>query len=206
MAIDWFAIAPEIALTVTALLVLLADLNLRGDAKQLVNPIAAIGTVVAIVFTVCLWGEERTTFGTSFVVNEYAVVFKLLFLGSLLAILGHQLALLRRGPLLPGEYYFLLLTAFIGMLHHALGPRPAAVVRGARDRLDPRVRHGRPAQAVAVLLRGGAEVLPHRRAVGRADAVRDLDGLRLHRDHGSGGHRRGDRSRRDPTCRCCSHP
>ncbi len=116
MAIDWFAIAPEIALTVTALLVLLADLNLRGDAKQLVNPIAAIGTVVALVFTALLWGEERTTFGTSFVVNEYAVVFKLLFLGSLLAILGISWRFFAEGRYFQGEYYFLLLTAFIGML------------------------------------------------------------------------------------------
>lgn len=116
MAIDWFAIAPEIALTVTALLVLLADLNLRGDAKQLVNPIAAIGTVTAIVFTALLWGEERTTFGTSFVVNEYAVVFKLLFLGSLLAILAISWRFFAEGRYFQGEYYFLLLTAFIGML------------------------------------------------------------------------------------------
>ena len=116
MAIDWFAIAPEIALTVTALLVLLADLNLRGDAKQLVNPLAAFGTVVAIVFTVLLWGEERTTFGTSFVVNEYAVVFKLLLLGSLLAILGISWRYFAEGRYFQGEYYFLLLTAFIGML------------------------------------------------------------------------------------------
>jgi len=116
MAIDWFAIAPEIALTVTALLVLLADLNLRGDAKQLVNPIAAIGTVVALVFAALLWGEERTTFGTSFVVNEYAVVFKLLFLGSLLAILGISWRFFAEGRYFQGEYYFLLLTAFIGML------------------------------------------------------------------------------------------
>lgn len=43
MAIDFFAIAPEIALTVTALLVLAADLVLRGQGKQLANPIAAIG-------------------------------------------------------------------------------------------------------------------------------------------------------------------
>ncbi|MEX0591900.1 MAG: hypothetical protein WD152_00345, partial [Nitriliruptoraceae bacterium] len=87
MAIDFLAIAPEIALTLTALVVLAVDLSLRGSAKQLINPIAAVGTLVAIGFTVNLWGDPRTTFGTSFVVNDYAVVFKLLFLGSLLAIL-----------------------------------------------------------------------------------------------------------------------
>jgi NADH-quinone oxidoreductase subunit N len=116
MAIDFVAIAPEIALTVTALLVLAADLALRGDAKQLVNPIAGLGTLVAIGFTLFLWGEERVTFGTMFVVNEYAVVFKLLFLGALLAILGISWRFFAEGRYFQGEYYFLLLTAFIGML------------------------------------------------------------------------------------------
>jgi NADH:ubiquinone oxidoreductase subunit 2 (subunit N) len=58
MLIDWVAIAPEIALTVTALVVLLADLNLRGDAKQLIAPLAGLGTIVALVFTLVLWGDD----------------------------------------------------------------------------------------------------------------------------------------------------
>ena len=116
MLIDWLAIAPEIALTVTALVVLLADLNLRGDAKQLIAPIAGIGTTVAIVFTVILWGDDRATFGDTFVVNDYAVVFKLLFLGALLAILGISWRFFAENRYFQGEYYFLLLTSFIGML------------------------------------------------------------------------------------------
>ncbi len=116
MSIDFLAIAPEIALTVTALLVLALDLSLRGDAKQLVNPVAMVGTVVALVFTAVLYGDDRVTFGGSFVVNDYAVIFKLLFLGSLLAILGISWRFFAEGRYFQGEYYFLLLTAFIGML------------------------------------------------------------------------------------------
>jgi NADH-quinone oxidoreductase subunit N len=116
MAIDFLAIAPEIALAVTALIVLAVDLALRGDAKQLVNPVAAVGTLVAIGFTVALWGQQRSTFGGTFVVNDYAVVFKLLFLGTLLAILGISWRLFAEGRYFQGEYYFLLVTSFIGML------------------------------------------------------------------------------------------
>jgi NADH-quinone oxidoreductase subunit N len=116
MLIDWLAISPEIALTVTALIVLLADLNLRGTAKQLIAPIAGIGTVVAMVFAAILWGQDRATFNDTFVVNDYAVVFKLLFLGSLLAILGISWRYFAEGRYFQGEYYFLLLTSFIGML------------------------------------------------------------------------------------------
>src|SRR6056297_376831 len=116
MPIDFLAIAPEIALTVTALIVLAADLALRGQAKQLVNPITAVGTVVAIVFTVLLWGQDRVTFNGQFVVDDYAVVFKLLFLGTLLAVLGISWRFFAEGRYFQGEYYFLLITSFIGML------------------------------------------------------------------------------------------
>ncbi len=116
MPIDFLAIAPEIALTVTALLVLAADLALRGDAKQLVNPITALGTVVALVFSVVLWGQDRVTFNGMFVVDDYAVIFKVLFLGTLLAVLGISWRFFAEGRYFQGEYYFLLITAFIGML------------------------------------------------------------------------------------------
>ena len=116
MAIDFLAIAPELALTVTALVLLAADLALRGDAKQLVNPIAVLGTLVAIGFTVVLWGQDRATFGGQFVADDYAVIFKLLFLGTLLAILGISWRFFAEGRYFQGEYYFLLITSFIGML------------------------------------------------------------------------------------------
>ena len=116
MQIDFIAILPEIVLTITALLVLAADLALRGDAKQFVNPLAALGTVGAIVATVVLWGSERVTFGTMYVVDDFAVLFKLLFLGTLLAILGISWRYVAEHRFFQGEYYFLLLTSFIGML------------------------------------------------------------------------------------------
>lgn len=116
MQIDYIAILPEIILAVTALLVLASDLVLRGDTKQLVNPLAALGTVAALVATAFLWGSERTTFGTMFVIDSFAVLFKLLFLGTLLAILGISWRYVAENRFFQGEYYFLLLTSFIGML------------------------------------------------------------------------------------------
>ena len=116
MPIDFIAIMPEIVLTVTALLVLAADLALRGEAKQLVNPLAVVGTLVALGFTLYLWGEQRTTFVSMFVIDEYAVIFKVLFLVALLAILGISWRVFAEGRYFQGEYYFLLLTSFVGML------------------------------------------------------------------------------------------
>ncbi len=116
MQIDFIAILPEIVLTVTALIVLALDLALRGDAKQFVNPVAALGTVGAIVATVLLWGGERVTFNEMYVVDDFAVLFKLLFLGTLLAVLGISWRYAAENRIFQGEYYFLLLTSFIGML------------------------------------------------------------------------------------------
>lgn len=119
-SIDFLAIAPELALVATALIVLSVDLVLRGDYKQLANPIAAVGAVVALVFVVVQWGEERSLRGLGaediFVVTDYALVFKAVFLVALLAILGVSWRYFAEGRYFQGEYYFLLLVSFIGML------------------------------------------------------------------------------------------
>ncbi len=116
MSIDFAAIAPELVLTATAIVVLLVDLVLTGQAKQLVNPLATIGALVALGFTLPLWGDDRTTFGDTFVVNDYAVVLKVVFLVSLVAILGISWRYFAENRFFQGEYYFLLLVSFIGML------------------------------------------------------------------------------------------
>jgi NADH-quinone oxidoreductase subunit N len=116
MAIDFAAVAPEIALAITALVVLAADLSLRGPAKQLVNPLATLGTLVALGLTLRLWGEERSTFGGTFVVDSLALTFKVLFLATLLAVLAISWRFFAEGRYFQGEYYFLLVTAFLGMV------------------------------------------------------------------------------------------
>ncbi len=116
MSIDFAAIAPELVLTITALVVLLVDLVLKGDAKQLANPLAAIGTTTSIVFTALLWNNDRSVFNDTFVVSNYAVVFKIVFLGALLAILGISWRYFAEARFFQGEYYFLLLVSFLGMI------------------------------------------------------------------------------------------
>ncbi len=120
MQIDYLAIAPELTLVVTALIVLAVDLVLRSDYKQLVNPISGIGALVAIGFTVAQWGDNRSFRGLGdedlFVVTDFALVFKLVFLVALLAVLGISWRYFAEGRYFQGEYYFLLLVSFIGML------------------------------------------------------------------------------------------
>jgi NADH-quinone oxidoreductase subunit N len=114
--IDWAAIGPEIALAVTALVVLLTDSFLKGDAKRFTNPLTAVGVVIAIGLTLVIYGDGRETFDGMFVASDYALVFKLLLLGTFLAILAVSYHYFSEGRYFQGEYYFLLISAFVGML------------------------------------------------------------------------------------------
>jgi NADH-quinone oxidoreductase subunit N len=121
VTIDYLAIAPEITLVVTALLVVAADLVLRGDYKQLVNPLCTVGAVIALGLTLLSWGDGRTSFVTAegdalYAMTDYAIVFKVVFLVALIAILGVSWRYFAEGRYFQGEYYFLLLVSFIGMV------------------------------------------------------------------------------------------
>lgn len=116
MTIDYAAIGPELALTATALVVLVVDLFLTGDRKRLLNPLAMVGTAVALWLAVRIYGQDLETFGGMFVASDYAVVFKVLFLGTLIAILAVSYHEFSEERYFQGEYYFLLLTSFLGMI------------------------------------------------------------------------------------------
>jgi NADH-quinone oxidoreductase subunit N len=117
--IDFHAIAPELILAGTAVLVLVADLYL--GRKIVANWLAIAGTAAAAVALVTLFVDggfdgSRATFGGSFVVDGFALVFKALFLGSLLLVLLMSQRYIDDGEYYQGEYYFLLLSSFTGML------------------------------------------------------------------------------------------
>src|SRR6266540_3799468 len=72
----------------TAILVLVVDLFLDDRAKLVNNYLALAGTVAAGIALATLVGQgNRSTFGGSFVIDNYALLFKGLFLGSLVIVL-----------------------------------------------------------------------------------------------------------------------
>ncbi|HVD15885.1 MAG TPA: NADH-quinone oxidoreductase subunit N [Actinomycetota bacterium] len=116
MRIDFHAILPELVLAGTALLVLVVDLFVER-AKVVANYLALAGTIAAGVALASLApGGTRTTFGGSFVVDDYALLFKALFLGSLLLVLLMSNRYINAGTYYQGEFYFLILSSFVGML------------------------------------------------------------------------------------------
>ncbi|HKE98025.1 MAG TPA: NADH-quinone oxidoreductase subunit N [Actinomycetes bacterium] len=112
--IDFHAIAPELIVAGTAVLVLVVDLY--TSRKVVANYLSLAGAAAAAVALATLVGERRETFGGSFVVDNYALLFKALFLGALVLVLLTSKRYVDSGGYWQGEYYFLLLSSFVGML------------------------------------------------------------------------------------------
>src|SRR5256714_1009148 len=114
--IDFHAILPELILAGTLFLVLFVDLFLPRERKWWAMPISFIGMLATLIATLTLIGTTRVTFGGSYVVDDFAVLFKLLFESVGLVILLLSARYLRDGRYYQGEFYFLLLCSFLGCL------------------------------------------------------------------------------------------
>lgn len=116
--IDYFALAPELTMVITSLVVLLVELFLSGRRKRWVNPIGAVGVLVALGFVAALAvdGTTRSAFGQMFVVDSYALLFKAFLLVTAVFVLFVSYRYFSEFRTYQGEYYFLLLSAFIGAM------------------------------------------------------------------------------------------
>jgi NADH-quinone oxidoreductase subunit N len=115
--IDYHAIAPEIVLSGTIILVLLADLALRPERKWFAAVLSFLGCSGALAVELSLLGGgTRSSFGGTYVVDPFSVLFKVFFLAVALAVLLLSARYFREGRYYQGEYYFLLLSSFLGML------------------------------------------------------------------------------------------
>jgi NADH-quinone oxidoreductase subunit N len=155
-SIDYAAIAPPVALAVTALLVLVADLFVPAARRHTVAALLSLaGSAVAAGFAGWLpGGPRRSTFclprGCSYVADDYTAFFQILVLAVLVVVLVLSVTAVRDDRLPAGEYHFLLLSSVTGMLSLAASrdllsllvslevvSLPAFVLVGLR-RSDPR--------------------------------------------------------------------
>ncbi|MBM3671578.1 MAG: NADH-quinone oxidoreductase subunit N [Actinobacteria bacterium] len=113
--IDYHALAPEIVLTVTVAVCLLVDLVARRS--ELVPRLASLGVLGAIVpvITLSVDGANRTMFGGTYEVDNYALVFKGLFLIVAYLTILVSFHYIGEGDYYRGEFYVLLLTSVLGM-------------------------------------------------------------------------------------------
>jgi NADH-quinone oxidoreductase subunit N len=121
--IDWHAFAPDIVLVATIVIVLVADLLLPNRSAWQTSRIAAVGVLGALipVLTLAVDGQNRSMFGGSYVVDNYALAFKGFFLVVAYITILLSVDYINEGDYYQGEFYFLLLTSVLGMSVMASG-------------------------------------------------------------------------------------
>lgn len=112
---------PEILLTLLICGILLYDSFLPLKKKERIGTISLLGTVVVLLSLLPLWGMKQEGFFRLFMVDTFAVLFKILFLiATALTILisRRYLTVVRISV---GEYYALILSSTLGMMVLASG-------------------------------------------------------------------------------------
>ena len=116
-SIDLHAALPEIILTAGLLLVLCVDLFLPDERKKWNSLIAMMTVMGSLVALGTLVGERKTTFAGMFVIDGYALLFKFLFLAVAAIVILISIDYIDDNTrTAQGEFYFLLLSSFLGML------------------------------------------------------------------------------------------
>ncbi|MBI5198003.1 MAG: NADH-quinone oxidoreductase subunit N [Nitrospirae bacterium] len=113
---DLNAILPEIILVVFGLSILMIDLFLPKERKNLLALFSIAGVALAALATFNLLGQEITTFSGMFVSDDYASFFKFLFYAATILTILISVQYLRFEDLHVGEYYSIMLFAVTGMM------------------------------------------------------------------------------------------
>ena len=116
--LDYHALAPEIALTLVALTVLIVDLFVDETRKHIITTVAGIGVALSAIpiLTLAADGADRSMFGGAYVVDRYSLLLKGLFLVAGYIVLLMSANYLSEGDYYEGEYSFLLICSMLGMV------------------------------------------------------------------------------------------
>jgi len=116
--IDYLALSPELIVVATMVTVLALDLILPRAKKYWTATVAVAGTALALVplAVLALDGEVRSMFDGSYVVDEFALVLKSLFLVAAYIVFLMSHNYIESDRYYQGEYYFLLLASVLGSL------------------------------------------------------------------------------------------
>ncbi len=108
-------LSPELILAVTAVLVILLDLFIRR--RVVITLVSLAGLVTAFGFTISMWaGDPQAIFNNTLAVDNYALFFKLVFLGITALVILASVDYVPKFSRFHGEYHALLLIATLGMM------------------------------------------------------------------------------------------
>jgi NADH-quinone oxidoreductase subunit N len=116
--LDWFAIAPMLALTITASVVMLVDVfTPRRRAQGHLAVLSLVGLAVTAALSVLGWDYNQTgAFAGMVIADNLTQFFNLVFvlIVAVTILMSHEQ--LEREDFHPGEYYPLLLFSAVGMM------------------------------------------------------------------------------------------
>jgi NADH-quinone oxidoreductase subunit N len=118
-AIDYHALAPEIIVGVGIFFLLLIEVNLSERNKWVTAAFSGLVLLLALVPVVTLAVDDaysRSLFDGRYVVDEWSLALKALFLISGYIVVLLSTTYVEEGDYYEGEYYLLLLTSILGML------------------------------------------------------------------------------------------
>ena len=116
--LDYLALAPELIIVATMLVVFTLDLVLPRPLKYWTATVAVAGTAFALIplGLLAIEGGVRSMVDGSYVVDEFALVLKGLFLVAAYIVFLMSHSYIESDRYYQGEYYFLLLASVLGSL------------------------------------------------------------------------------------------
>jgi len=116
--IDWHAVAPELTLLGVGAVVTLLDIVLLERGRAYTSALAGIGLLVALIpiVTLAAAGDTREMFGGAFVVDDFALILKAMFIVVAYIVVLLSTNYIAEGDYWENEYYGLLLASVMGMV------------------------------------------------------------------------------------------
>jgi NADH-quinone oxidoreductase subunit N len=116
--LDLHALAPELILVGSIVAVILLDLFLEERSKWITSSVAGFGLLASFVpiVTFALSRDTSSMFDGAYVVDDFALVLKALFLLSGYVVVLMSSTYIDEGDYYEGEYYTLLLSSILGMV------------------------------------------------------------------------------------------
>ena len=116
--LDYHALAPELVLVGVLVVVLLADLVVDETRKFIATQLAGIGLLGSLIpiVTLAVDGTDRSMFGGAYVVDDFALVIKGLFIVTGYVVLLMSSDYIGEGDYWEGEYSTMLLSSLFGMV------------------------------------------------------------------------------------------
>jgi NADH-quinone oxidoreductase subunit N len=117
--IDYHALAPEIVLGAGIFFLLLIEVNLDESKKWITSAFSGVVLLGAMLPIVTLAVDDvsvRSLFDGRYVVDEFSLVLKMLFLVAGYIVILLSTSYVEEGDYYQGEYYLLLLSSILGMV------------------------------------------------------------------------------------------